>query len=546
MVRCLLFLVLLAVQQNLSAQVPSLRSHTVTAVSSVEFKTSRSNLRDRIRTEVPPWIIPGGLRTYFFVDGTDTYAWSSGASLATGSLVNMDNSIGPFNVSLSYIRSSAFHPEHHLQNWKRNYHAIYSANYFVHPAEGPVSIGFLHGENKNQVVGDINSSRSPRYQNTIQQNVRINPADHNTYSGGVPFIEGWNAYNAIISAAWIPNNKGTNWGQDFFRNELGPIVWPSTGYITRNGIKCTSGLKHPSSIIHNGYIYVFFADGGVFGANIPAEEGRREGVKVVRVKTENALNPAAYEVYYKSPDGLDSWLPSLPDGFTKENMLDYVAVKGPKSTDLMDDKRGISQEVRFSVAKVINTDYFAGVEQYIDIADNRKFKVAIRLSKDLIHWSDRVLQVAEANSWENTEMNYPIFLNKNGWTNTEIDLEDFYILGTASQPGRSVNRIHIYKAETMVSLSERRSLTIIGAKDNYLFPNPSKGEFSLVYNVDTLCNTSINIFDVTGKRVLSLPGVLRGAGIYNQKFHLQTFPAGIYFIELLLNDRRKLYKLVKS
>lgn len=545
MVRCFLLLVLLGLQQQICAQYPSLRSHVVSPISSVEFKTSRSNLRDKIRTEIPPWIIPGGLRTYFFVDGSDTYAWSSGASLASTSTVNMDNSIGPFNLSLPYIRSSAYNPEYKIQNWKRNYHAIYSANYFEHPKEGAVSIGFLHGENKNQVVGDINSSKSPHYQNTIQPNVAINTTDHSTYSGGVPFGEGWNAYNAMISAAWIPNNKGTNWGQDFFKNELGPIVWPSTGYVTKNGVKCTSGLKHPSSIIHNGYIYVYFTDGGPFGGNIAHEEGRREGVKVVRAKTDSALIPEAYQIFYKSPSGEEHWLPALPEGFTKETMLDFVTVRGSKSSDLMNDTKGLFQEVRFSVAKVTNSEYFAGVEEYIDIRDGRKFKVAIRLSKDLVNWSEPLLQVDEARSWESTQMNYPIFLNKNGWNNTEIDLNDFYILGTTSLPGRAVNRIHIHSETQVAALTQRQVLTVTDSREK-IFPNPSRGDFKVVYNVDTVCNASFNIFDFSGKRVFTVPVAPRAAGTYNQEFHLQTFPSGIYFVEILLNDKRKLYKLVKS
>jgi hypothetical protein len=502
-------------------------------------------LDDKLKTEIPPWIIPGGLKSYFFVDGSDTYVWSSAASMASNSTINMDNAFGPHNVSMSYIHSPEYNPSADAQHWKRNYHAIYSANYLVHPTEGPVSLGFLHGENKNQVDGDAANRNSGHYQNTIQPDIKINTGDHRTYSGGKPFVEGWNAYNAIISAAWIPNNKQTNWGQQFFQNEIGPIVWPSTGYLTKDRTKCTSGLKHPSSIIHDGYVYVYFADGGSFGHNIPDEEGRQEGIKLVRAPIENALDPASYKVYYRAPDGTVSWLPSLPKGFTKEIMIDFVSVRGPKSTDLMNDRSMLSQEIRFSVAKVLNTDYFIGVEEYIDVADAKKFRVALRFSKDLVIWSDRVLQVYEAPRWEKTEMNYPVFLNSNGWTNTEIDLNDFYILGTPPQPCKSVNRIHIQNPNATTSLTLRGLRSVVTARD-LLYPNPNSGMFSLTYTVDTLSDASISVYDVSGRKLFWVERPQKRPGSYIQQFQLQNIPAGVYFIELILNNRKKLYKMIRS
>ncbi|RYY12785.1 MAG: hypothetical protein EOO04_33020 [Chitinophagaceae bacterium] len=384
----------LTVCQPAFAQLPSLEAHTVSNITTVTFPYSKSAGKNKNKTEVPPWIIPGGLRSYFFVDGSDTYIWSSSSSLVHDKSLDLNNADGPSLASSSYIHTPGYHPELKINNWKRNYHAIYSAEYIKHPVQGPVSLGFLHGENKNQVEGKSGNGYSNLYQNTIQPNVTINTANHETYSGGTPFIEGWTAYNAMISAAWIGNNAGTNWGQQMFINELGPIAWPSTGYITEDGVKCTSGLKHPSSIVHDGYVYVFFSDGGPYGNNISWEEGRLEGIKVVRAPLDQSLDPNAYKVYYKDSAALDNWLPALPGGFTKETMLDYVAVRGPRSTDVMNDDAGLSQHIRFSVARVRGKNYFIGVEEYIDIADAKKFRVALRFSYDLVNWSDRSLVVA--------------------------------------------------------------------------------------------------------------------------------------------------------
>lgn len=528
----------------LTAQFPSLEEHTVSKISTVTFPYSRSYGKGKNKAEVPPWIIPGGLRSYFFVDGSGTYIWSSNSSLVHDQSLELDHAAGPAQASSSYIHSPDYNPARKINNWKRNYHAIYSAAYIKHPVEGPVSLGFLHGENKNQVIGNFNGV----YQNTIQQNVPVNLADHQSYSGGNPFKEGWKAYNAMISAAWIPNNAQTNWGQHFFQHELGPIAWPSTAYVTPNGVKCTSGLKHPSSIIDGEYVYVFYAEGGPFGNNIPQEEGRQEGIKVVRAPVANALDPHAYEVYYKDPIGRESWLPSLPNGFTKESMLNFVTVQGPRSTDIMNDDQGLSQEIRFSVAKVRHTDYFIGVEEYIDIADAQKFKVALRFSKDLTTWTERRMIVYEAPAWDNTQMNYPIFLDKEGWSNTEIDIDDFYILGTGITPRKYVNRIHILRSKTMDiqsivpgSLMQRQQ-----SSDNLVYPNPNNGFFQFSYTLDEASRVRISVLDITGRRLGVLKNELKNFGYYTDNLDMHTYPAGLYFVEMISNTRRLVFEIIKK
>ncbi|RYG01571.1 MAG: T9SS type A sorting domain-containing protein [Chitinophagaceae bacterium] len=535
------------INTGLTAQSPRPTEFSVSEISTVNFSYSGSAGKDKFKAEVPPWIIPGGLRSYFFVDGSDTYIWSSSASIVHDRKADLNDAVGPALASASYIRTPGYHPSNKINNWKRNYHAIYSANYISHPVQGPVSIGFLHGENKNQVVGKISSEMSPAYQNTIQPNVTINPNDHRTYSGGEPFLEGWLAYNAMISAAWVPNNAGTNWGQQFFNNELGPITWPSTGYVTVNGVKCTSGLKHPSSIVADGYIYVFYTDGGPFGANIHHEEGRHEGVKVVRAKIEDALDPHAYAVYYKDPSGIESWLPALPAGFTKENMLDYVAVRGSKSADLMNDVHGTSQEVRFSVAKVRDADYYIGVEEYIDIADGKKFKVAFRYSDDLVNWGDRVVVVYESPEWSKTKMNYPVFLDKEGWNNTEVDIDDFYILGTGINPQKMVNKIHIKSVNPLSqSLAIRPVSTFREIRENLLYPNPNNGTFNVNYVITEPSRIRISLLNTAGINLGVLKTSTRNPGKHSDSVNMNLFPAGIYFVEMKSNTETILYKIVKN
>jgi hypothetical protein len=83
------------------------------------------------------------------------------------------------------------------------------------------------------------------------------------------------------------------------------------------------------------------------------------------------------------------------------------------------------------------------VEEYIDYYDHDRVKMALRASADLIHWSPRKIILTDVASWEDAIYDYPIFLDKTGWTNTQIDLEQFYILGTTANQPNVINRMKL-------------------------------------------------------------------------------------------------------
>ena len=127
-------------------------------------------------------------------------------------------------------------------------------------------------------------------------------------------------------------------------------------------------------------------------------------------------------------------------------MLQYLKTPGPKSTGILTDEiSGNTQAFRFAVAKVKNKDYFIGCEEYIDNSDSERHHIALRFSYNLIDWSPRKKIIETSKNWDASRMNYPIFLSADGWTNTEVDLDDFYLIGTNSQSpfSRNLNRLHI-------------------------------------------------------------------------------------------------------
>jgi len=289
----------------------------------------------------------------------------------------------------------------------------------------------------------------------------------------------------------------------------------------------------------------FFVDGGPYADNIPEEEGRAEGIKVARAPLNDALNPYSYEVYYKSPNGTESWSRSLPEGFTKETMLKYVTVRGAKSTDVMNDRKGQLQEIRFSAAKVNNTDYFIGVEEYIDHSDHGKVKVGLRFSKDLVQWTDVVYVIKESVGWDDIRVNYPIFLSKDGWSNTDIDIDDFYVIGTDGGVNNQVNKIHFQKqVPGTMGFATGLRMAAIGEACT-IIPNPNKGIFKLSYVIDTLSHVEINMYSLSGQRLGSTNGN-KMPGRYSEDFDISSYPVGIYLVAIRVRNRLNVYKVVKT
>lgn len=509
-------------------------------------------------TEVPPWIINGGWRTYFFVDGRQSVLWTSQKSITTNKTIDLKNyASGPDVATRPYIMERYYSDKVKKFDWRRNYHAIYTAQELHLRDAGTVTLGFCHSENKNEASGDC--ATGTKHQNTIQANVPIDCNDHQTFSGGKPYRDGWNAYNGLLTAVWTPNNAQTNWGHQYFPYDLGPIAWPATGYVTSGGIKCTSGLRHPSSIQRGDSVYIFFVDGGPFGNNIPLEEGRKGGVKVLRVHKDKALDAHNYRIYYKDPQGKEHWNPSLPAGFTKEQMLEYVAVKGPKSTTLVNDTGVYYQVIRFSVARLKGKDAYVGVEQYIDVhdrtPDNRPtWKVALRFSLDLITWTERQMIVYRAQRWEESQMNYPIFLNKEGTSNTEVDANEFYIVGSEHTPTDHINKIRVYdpsyslvREQSPATLMMQTRSTVASSAGIELlpFPNPVEGVLNVRLTLPSRSKIRLFLITLEGRRIKSLADAT-ARNIYTASFDLSSFPQGLYLLECVVDDVPVYRRIVKQ
>jgi hypothetical protein len=561
------------------AQYPDLSQYTISGIATTTFKydcflsSSCESKRQKRVTEVPPWIVGGGWRSYFFVDGRESNIWSSPKSLIDNSVIDLKNdAVGPFRAMYPHINDYQFTTYPYSNNWKRNYAGFYSAHYFGHPVQGTITLGFMHGENKNEVLSG--SCTSGTYvQNTMRPAVTKDCNDGDTYSGPGK-SDGWDAYHSILSAAWIPNNQNNNWGQGYFSNDIGPICWPNNGYVTSTGIKTTTGFRHPSSIIVGDYLYIFIMQGGSYEGLITETEGRKGGVKLIRVLKTESLDPSKYEIFYKDELGNVFWNPSLPAGFNKDYMLSFVSTPGPKSTGILEDYSDISDVVRFSVAKVKNKNYYVGLEQYRLWAAPSVYKLALRYSTDLMNWTDRY-DIYTANSWAEGKLNYPVLLDKYGWSNTDVDEDDFYVVGTEHGPIDHVNKLHVYKYipppqdppvecppgvfcptekidgaampvdASKANIENRMRSTIVTENKHAVYPNPTNGIFYVTFPQQSKLK-SVRIFD-QDSRVLYSKTISESFGNLNgsQKLDISSFQKGVYFVELVFHNERRISKIVK-
>lgn len=551
----------IASAQNYPASLPN---HVVDAPIKVHFVNTDNG--QSTKCEVPPWIIPGGWRSYFFVDGTYTYIYSSPKSIVDNTTIDLkDDAVGPYMVAQPAYKDGAY--PNYIEHWRLAYHNIYSAHYINHPQQGTISVGFLHSENKNRVQGNCFSAGvHDRAQNTFNPSMVIDCYNPDSYTGDGT-NEAWIPYSSLLTAAWVPNNQSTNWGQQYFINQLGPIAWPSNGYLDVNGSRVSNGVGHPSSIIVGDYVYIYYLDvGGSIGG-----DGRRRGIRVLKVHKNDALDPTQYNVYYKDPAGNVSWNPALPAGFTKENLLQYVSVLGPQGSDVLNTRLNgdNTNTIRFSVAKVLYTDYYVGVEEYMDDNelcpdpnDGSKHKMALRFSDNLLDWSDRILQIGGGYCWDDFQMRFPILLNSDGWSNTEVNLNDFYILG-AGNIEKNIYRIRVHyyvpppdPGPGPFPCPPGRFCTIEpeghGQQTNKLPPvtvdvypvsTPSVTNIRLTVAGNT--KVTMVLFDATGRLIEKVEDRYFEKGKYMKQLNMSSKIPGIYFLQVRAGNTIQHLKIVR-
>jgi len=311
--------------------------------------------------------------------------------------------------------------------WELNYDAVFSAHITKDTITGKqIIVTVNHGETKNYLA-----SNGYRYQSPFAPRAASLPPDcgYQGYMGAGPrgFRNCWLSYAAFVSVEQNDYSAATHFGQTLNRSVSGPVIWPTNGYydLSRGNEGMLSvGLRHPSSIIFGGYIYVYYFDtskGSIGGLSAM-------GTKLARAQINAHGLPDAFYAW----NGADFETPALPAGFDKDNLARFIATPGPRIPALF-SREAVGrpdyplQSTHFSVAYSKKRQAFVGVENFIEyVGGNEMHKVAIRLSTDLVHWGPRNLLPIDGH-----DLSYATFANANFTSNSEVDFRNIYLLGTS-------------------------------------------------------------------------------------------------------------------
>lgn len=398
--------------------------------------------------EIPPAILVNGNSHDYFVSGYMSYSclgnwgmFGSGIHRFTtcsellGAVVD--------NVQTGYLTESMADA---LPAYKRNFNGIFSVVQYNDPASpsGVSLLAVMHEENKGEAralagggVGSFRNSVSRSITNLV-----------NGDTGSTCITETNGCYFAFVSASTIPYTAATSYGHNAQWTDYGPIVWPSQGYISPDGtLKIANGPRHPHAIIVGSYVYVFYQDmyytNGLDNLYNLDVGDRRGGMKVIRAQLPN-VQPGNWYAYFQ-PAGAsagDFTEPALPsaDDFTGPALPSGGSLRGPRATPLFtniaDPNHGNYEGLSFAVAQVTGQNLYVGVEEYADYGLEApvmclgKMRVALRTSTDLIHWSSRIPLYDGCQDYSTFALDLPEFVDASSTSNNQIDLNNFYIVGT--------------------------------------------------------------------------------------------------------------------
>lgn len=91
---------------------------------------------------------------------------------------------------------------------------------------------------------------------------------------------------------------------------------------------------------------------------------------------------------------------------------------------------------------------------------------------------------------------------------------------------------------TGLTLSERRKTEIT------LYPNPATETVMVSFASKTFGQSTINLFDLNGKRIMERSGIETLAGINQQQLSLPDLPSGLYFIQVIVGNQSKTQRLI--
>ncbi len=385
------------------------------------FQLAEATLPAQAYPETPPWVLEMDHGPRYYI--TTSQTWSVEGRTDRSILTDKD----ALRLDSAYLASSGNvsqedRPPPELLNpityWRRNYYGVFSAHLLTgNPTQPKRVVAFLHGENKNERVWP-----GIEYPNTVLPSRRYSARDYSGYNQQTGnYEDAWHAYFGFIGMAWCPLDERC--GQSLMAHDEGPVIWPSTGYLTASGRQATRGVRHPSSIIHEGFIYLYYLECG----DNAAPDGRQPGMKCARAPVSSLGKPGSFICWFR--DGFRE--PSLPNGFQRLNRR-CLHQRGGRSSRVID-----TWCVRFTPVRLEGTPWFLGVEERQDQAG---FDIYLRLSRDLVHWSSGTAVPGARQDWA-SGYHYPIALDQSLRRSDAVRSDGFWLAASHATSSTASPRI---------------------------------------------------------------------------------------------------------
>jgi hypothetical protein len=298
----------------------------------------------------------------------------------------------------------------------------YNGAFSLHVINNNRLVGIKHGENQNLIDAGY------KYQNTVYPNVLVDNCAAGVVNG--VYHGCGESFSTYANLGWADYNPSTGWSKEEWHDE-GPVLWPPGPNLYRetNGNRgIAGGSYHPTFFLgDDGYMYLY---------NIGAAwtEANHSLQFVARSPISSNLLPGTWKYYYNGSFSTDA----LPAGFSKEKINDFYSTPGGRASCIFSGTETI-QHIYFNVAKVKNTPYYIGAEE--SLTSDNSWRLGIRISRDLVHWSDLQIISTAAGWGSGQKFSYPTFYNKEGNSSYEIDKNEFYLLGNGADNSSIINSI---------------------------------------------------------------------------------------------------------
>ena len=393
--------------------------------------------------EFPPNVVTAGGRRFVFMSGGLSYVYEVAPSMhilrEPQRITESERvySIGGFDYELTTgKRTLATEYSRQQYYWKKTYCGTFNVDVLPADAkEGEWVFSINHNENKNE--------RFARPYGTfyVHNSVNLNdPAGPETSSGSTPkgYSDYQPGYFGFVSMSYAPLTAETRYGMILNQHDMGPILWPWTGFLTKDGKSKHPQYRnphpHPSSLIAEDpkdgrkYIYAFQIESST------KPDGDRM-IMAARSPIESRAMPGSFRNLYQG----EYTEPSLPENM-KEDVGVLLTRPGGRCDPIHPSLDGTHEGmIRFFAARLKRSGLFLSVETYsVREGGERYTETALRLSADLRTWTDRFVvpntKVSSRQIHSETppyNMYYPKFLSADGSSHYELDESvPFYIIAT--------------------------------------------------------------------------------------------------------------------